>query len=236
MSVNGTDPYWKPEVFPPVERIKDRCHPGYVHPVWTRVWNIGDFSTGDYVRVVDKRAMSAGPRYNACYHVVVYGELAKIIAIIVPTNGVPFTEGGEAVVCLLELCNPDAEICKNILNTQVDNMEQLPRSDDEIRDGAGPPAYRDDKKYLCALLQNIQLPGDYVKHPTPLLSTTTGYECVRGHDGYDYDGESSNYCMAFERNSFLVAKGYRGFDSDNCGFDMREYALPLYKDWDGNPT
>jgi hypothetical protein len=204
--------------------------------MWTRVWNIGDYKTGGDVRIVDKRAASAASGDNSYYHALVYGEVAKIIAIIAPTNATPFTEGGEAVVCLLELGNPDADICEYILNTQLDTLQQLPRSDEEIRDHAPPPAYRDDKKYLCVLLENLQLDVDVVAHGTPPLSTSTGFECVRGHDGCDYDGESWNYRTAFERNAFRIEDGCDKFDYKTCGFDMNEYALPLNNDWSSNST
>ena len=232
----ATDDYFKLKNDVLTERITDPNHKHYAHAMWTRVWKIGDFENNGLVRIVDKRAQLTGPEYNSCQPVVVYGEIAKIIAIIAPTKVTPFTEGGEAVVCMLELSNPDAEKNQYILDRQIDNLEQLPRSADEIKDGAPLPLYRKDHKYLCVLLQNLQLHTDYVQHPTPLLSTSSGFECVRAHDGFDYDGESYNYRFAFERNSFSVQKGCRAFDSDDCGFDMSEYALPLYKDWDGNPT
>jgi len=233
--MSATDDYFKLKDGLLTERIREPTHEHYAHAQWTRVWKIGDFETNGLVRIVDKRAQLTGPEYNSCPPVEVYGEIATIIAIIAPTDALPFTEGGEAVVCLLELSNPDAEKNQYILDTQIDNLEQLPRSAEEIQDGAPPPLYRNDRKYLCVLLQNLQLHTDYVQHATPLLSTSSGFECVRGHDGFDYDGESSQYRLAFERNGFRIEDGYEAFDKDNCGFDMSEYMPQLYKDWCGNP-
>jgi len=101
--------------------------------------------------------------------------------------------------------------------------------------------YRDDSKYLCFLLESLQLDIDEGQHATPLLSTSTGFECVRGHDGYDYDGESSQYQSCFEQNAFCIGEefGHVLVDFDACDMDDMmnfEGNLPLYIDFDGDST
>jgi len=229
--------FWNPKQTPLPERCKDPCKDGYIYPMWTRVWNIGDYKTGGDVRIVDKRAAFAASGDKPLYSAEVYGEVARIIAIIAPTHAIPFTPGTEAVVCVLELSNPDKKICTRILKTQQDTLQQLPRSDADKQDNAPAPAYRDDSKYVCVLLQNVQLDVDDVAHATPLLSTSTGIECVRGHDGHDYDGESIQYRTYFERNAFCIDEGFDILvDPDHAGefADMMELEgiLKGYTAWE----
>ena len=233
--------FWKPKTFPLPERPKDPCKDGMVYPTWTRVWNIGNYKTGDDVCIVDKRAALAASGDTTPGCAEVYGEIAKIVAIIAPNDAIPFTPGAEPVVCMLELCNPDPIICRRILNTQLYTLQQLLRPEAEIQDHAPVPLYRDDSKYLCVLLESLQLDIDEKQHATPLLSTSTGFECVRGHDGYDYDGESLQYRTCFERNAFCIDKEFADVlvHVDACDIDdimNFEENLPLYADYYGIST
>jgi len=147
--------------------------------LWTRLWKIGDFETGRDIRIVDRAA--CGKEF--------YGEIAVLAAIIVPA-------GGENVVCLVKLRNSDVNKCEQIKNSQLGTLQRL-----KFKTGKGVtklPKYRDDHEYVCVLLKHIQLVLDIKKHRTPLFRESTGTECVRGVDGFDYSGESKQYHLCYD--------------------------------------
>ena len=178
MYTEDTNFLWNPK-FPVENRPADPTKHDFVQALWTRLWKIGDFETGCDIRIVDRAACGKE----------VYGELAILAAIIVPA-------GGENVVCLVKLSNPDVNKCERIKNSQLGTLQRL-----KFKAGEGVtklPKYRDDHEYVCVLLKHIQLALDLKQHRTPLFRESTGTECVRGVDGFDYNGESKQYHLCYD--------------------------------------